>query len=159
MKWLALFFALAVAAFVVFLLAKRKGSKHREDTDQPWPYYAKKPLTEIEQMLYHRLVEAMPECIVLAQVQLSRIIGVKKGAGPGNWLNRINQKSIDYVVCLKDSSLVATVELDDSSHNREDRRKADQDKDRALASAGVRLIRWQARNLPDVKTIRETFTK
>lgn len=157
MKWLLFLVLLALAVLVIAAMAKKRRDTS-SDENQPWPYYAKKPLSAIEQVMYYRLVEAMPECIVLAQVQLSRVIGVKKGAGPGNWLNRINQKSLDYVVCMKDAAVIAAIELDDSTHEREDRKKSDQDKERALSSAGVKLIRWKAKSLPDVETIRRTFT-
>ena len=52
-------------------------------------------------MLYFRLVRALPDSIVLAQVQLSRFLGVKKVGDSQSWLNRINQMSADFVVCAK----------------------------------------------------------
>lgn len=159
MKWLLLLIVIAVVSFTLGIAIKKQKTKQSGNLDQPWPYYEKKPLTAVEQVLYHRLVEAMPECIVLAQVQMSRVLGVKKGTGQGSWFNKINQKSLDYVICLKDASIVAAVELDDSTHEREDRKSNDQDKDRALSSAGVKLIRWQAKNLPDIQVIREAFTR
>src|SRR4051812_4207647 len=54
-----------------------------------------------EQVLYHRLVAALPGEIVLAQVQLSRVLGVKKGFNFNAWHNRINRLSYDFVVCGK----------------------------------------------------------
>jgi very-short-patch-repair endonuclease len=144
---------IAVAAIV---LQKRLApSPHGEE---PWPFYRKKPLSEPEQILYYRLVNALPECIVLAQVQLSRILGVKKGRDFGRWHNRICQKSVDFVVCLKDSTVVAVVELDDATHGRASRQKADATKDKALASAEVDIVRWNVRSLPDEAEIRARFT-
>ena len=70
----------------------------------PWPFYIKKPLTQPEQVLYHWLVKALPEHIVLAQVQVSRVLGVKKGSNFNEWNNRINRLSYDFVVCGKDST-------------------------------------------------------
>lgn len=149
----AVVLVMAIAAVIAFALKNETISRGRN-----WPLYAKHILSKPEQILYFRLVEAMPDCIVLAQVQLSRVLGVKKGHNFRQWLNRIDRKSLDYVVCRKDASVVAAIELDDSTHEREDRKKADQDKEHALASAGVKLIRWQVKKLPDVQTIRETFT-
>jgi len=51
-----------------------------------WPYFAKKALSRPEQVLYFRLVRALPDNIVLAQVQLSRILGVKRGSDYQSWL-------------------------------------------------------------------------
>jgi len=149
----AVVFIIAIAAVLTVAFKMEKTSK-----GGMWPLYAKHVLTKPEQVLYFRLVEAMPECIVLAQVQLSRVLAVKKGHNFRQWLNRIDRKSLDYVVCLRDASVIAAIELDDSTHDRGDRKKADQDKEHALASAGVKLIRWQTKSLPDVETIRRTFT-
>ena len=147
---------LALLAIVVVTLKKR-GLPGSGDT--PWPFYAKKALTQPEQILYHRLVAAMPECIVLAQVQLSRVLGVKKGFNFNEWNNRINRMSLDFLVCLKDSTIVAAVELDDKTHEKTSRIEADEKKERALAAAGVALIRWQVSALPDETAIRQAFAK
>jgi hypothetical protein len=124
-----------------------------------WPFYAKKPLSNPEQVLYHRLVRALPECIILAQVQLSRVLGVKKGNNFGVWHNRINRMSVDFLICLKDSTVVAAIELDDASHDRRDRRIADAKKELALRSAGLPLIRWTVATLPSEDEIRAAIAK
>jgi very-short-patch-repair endonuclease len=95
--------------------------------------------------------------LVLAQVQLSRFLGVKKGHNSQSWMNRINRMSADFVVCSKDASVLAVVELDDASHERAVRQDADVRKEKALSGAGVRLIRWRATALPDATTIKATL--
>lgn len=148
--------ALALAA-VVFVVLKKRASSVSDDT--PWPFYAKKPLTQPEQVLYHRLTTAMPECIVLAQVQLSRILGVKKGFNFRQWNNRIDRMSVDFLMCLKDSTVVAAIELDDKTHERASRIEADERKEKALSAAGVALVRWQVTALPNEAAIRQAFAK
>jgi hypothetical protein len=44
-----------------------------------WPFYVKRLLTQPEEVLYHRLVKSLPNHVVLAQVQMSRVLGVKEG--------------------------------------------------------------------------------
>ncbi len=122
-----------------------------------WPYHAKKPLSEPEQILYHRRVAALPQCIVLAQVQLSQVVGVNKGFNFGVWNNHINRMSLDFIVCLKDSTVIAAVELDDKTHEKEIRVKTDAQKGKALSAAGIELIHWHVSELPDEKTIRQAF--
>jgi len=140
---------LVILAIFILILKKKESS----DSDDRWPYYAKKPLTQIEQVLYHRLVSAMPEYIVLAQVQLSQILGVEKGANFGQWHNRINRMSIDFLVCQKDSTVIAAIELDDKTHTRQSRVESDAKKDKALRDANIKIIRWNTGNLPDEVTI------
>ena len=52
-----------------------------------------------------------------------------------------------------DTSIVAAIELDDRSHERPDRRAADARKAHALKSAGIPLLRWRTRQLPDATEI------
>jgi hypothetical protein len=148
-----LFFFLILAVVLVVAVAlvvrRAQGGDRRE-----WPFYAKKTLSVPEQVLYHRLVKSLPECIILAQVQASRILGVKKGHNFHHWNNRINRLSLDYVVCTKDSRVIAAIELDDSSHEGQRRREADRRKEKALRAAGVPLYRWSVKALPDEAAIR-----
>jgi very-short-patch-repair endonuclease len=143
----------AVVAVLAILKAKSQGG----GADEVWPFYAKKPLSQPEQVLYFRLIQALPEHIVLAQVQLSRLLGVKKGNNYQAWFNRINRMSADFVVCNKDSSIVAVIELDDATHQKEDRQAADAKKDKALTSADIRIVRWQVKAIPDIANIQSTI--
>lgn len=154
-KALIILLLLAFAAVTIARL-KKQGSLASSDT---WPFYAKKPLTQPEQVLYHRLVSALPDHIVLAQVQLSRVLGVKKGFSFNEWNNRINRMSLDYIVCLKDSTVVAAIELDDKSHEKVSRKEADEKKGKALEAAGVAFIHWQVNALPDEAAIRLAFAE
>lgn len=153
MNFLLLLLAItAIAATLLFIAVKAKRGDKADDT--PWPFYAKKPLSGPEQVLYFRLCKALPEHIVLAQVGLSRILGVKKGNNFGEWFNRINRMSADFVICSKDSTIVVVIELDDSSHEKADRQTADAKKNKALGSAGIRIVRWSVKSMPDEAAIK-----
>lgn len=138
--------------FLFSLFLKRLRSKKVDGA--AWPFYGKRVLTDAEQVLYWRLVAALPEFVVLAQVQLSRFLGIRKGNSRIQWLNRVNQKSADFVVCAKDFSIVAVIELDDASHDRPSRQKADHAKTKAITDGGLRLIRWPVNEMPAVELIR-----
>jgi hypothetical protein len=150
----AIFFLFIIGVIGVFIYLKKQNGPKRQEKEL-FPFYSKKPLSPPEQILYHRLVSALPGYIVLAQVQLSRVLGVKPGHNVQSWNNRINRMSLDFLICQKDSSIVAAIELDDRSHNLESRKEQDIKKNGALAAAGVRLIRWQVNALPDEATIQK----
>lgn len=147
--------ALLVVVVVVIAFATKRGRS--AGAEHLWPFFAKRPLSRPEQVLYHRLVNALPEHIVLAQVQVSRILGVKKGFKFHEWNNRINRLSYDFVVCSKDSTVLAAIELDDKSHDASDRIETDKKKERATLAAGVRLLRWHVKSLPDKAAIQAAF--
>ena len=82
-----------------------------------WPVFPKKVLSPVEQQLSHRLLRAFPDHVVLAQVAFSQLVGVKKGENFTAIWNRYNRLTADFVVCNKDFSIAAVLELDDRSHD------------------------------------------
>lgn len=154
MKTVLLAALVAAALFVLLILKKAK--RREQPTNRP-DFYGKKPLTAIEQVLYFRLLDALPEHIVLAQVQLSQIVGIKKGPLWQTWFNKISRKSVDFLICRKDASVIAAIELDDKSHEKDDRRERDADKDAAISGAGLRVIRWTVKDIPSAEAIRQTL--
>jgi hypothetical protein len=67
--------------------------------------------------------------------------------------------SYDFLVCAKDSTVLAAVELDDRTHESASRILADAKKDRATAAAGIPLIRWNVKAIPDDAAIRDAIPK
>jgi very-short-patch-repair endonuclease len=151
---LILYVVVLVAAAVISLALKelkpRDGSLAKS-----WPLEAKRAvLSERECALYQRLVQSLPDHLVLAQVQLLQVLNFKRGRRTYAILNRISQLSLDFLVLDRETRPIVAVELDDATHDRGDRRRADANKTHALQSAGIPLIRWNARNLPDAVAIR-----
>lgn len=152
---------------LVALLARKpnkppanKEPKQSVDEMKVWPYVARELMTAPERELYGRLRQALPEYLIFSQVQLSRIIDVAPEAEHQAWLNRINRMSVDFVICAADGAkILAAIELDDSSHDRPERIKADSKKDKALLSAGVAIIRWPVKGMPNPRQIRADFFK
>lgn len=120
-----------------------------------WPVKQKRTLlTSSEKQMFDRLQDALYEHIVLPQVALSQIIECEDGNFGTTW-NKINRKVCDYVVCNKDFSVVAVVELDGWSHKHEKQQQKDADKDSAVISAGLKMVRFDARSIPRGPEIRE----
>lgn len=154
MKTLVVFAGLIAIAVLVLAasIALIKGRK------PSWPYRQKKPLSDVEQILYWRLVEALPECVILSQVTFSRFmrpnfVGRRAFGEYMAAQNKIAQKSIDFLVCLKDFTVVAAVELDDASHLT----AQDDARDRLLESAGIAVLRMHVRDIPSAERIRALF--
>lgn len=132
-------------------------SKGTEKKYEIWPYYLKPCLSNPEQVIFHRLITALPDHMILSQVGLSRILGVKKNNKFAVWNNKINRMSVDFVVCDKSAAVKYVIELDDSTHLRADRVVADAKKDKALLDAGLNIIRWNVKSLPAIDEIKEQF--
>jgi hypothetical protein len=67
--------------------------------------------------------------------------------------------SLDFLVCLKDSTIVAAVEPDDETHEKASRIETDAKMEKALSAAGVALVRWHVSALPDENAIVQALAK
>lgn len=150
-----------VIVVVLLIVLKVSALKNGENTgSEALPYFKKKSLlNEKEQVLFHRLQEAMPSSIVLAQVRLADIVGIKKSKNWQAWFNKVNRKSVDFVICSKSFSILACIELDGKTHEQENRQKADGDKDAALKAAGIPIFRIEANKLPSANEIKSMLEK
>jgi hypothetical protein len=123
--------------------------------DAPWPVAAKNLLTERERSLYQRLLSLYPQHKIFIQMALSQLIDVDRNHPESESIRaRYKQLVADFVLCRSDLSVIAVIELDDPSHKRADRRYADARKNKALADAGLRLIRIPAGTLPSEDVLR-----
>jgi hypothetical protein len=142
---------LILIAGAVMLAAKsgwlKKGREER-GTDH-WPVFPKKVLSPVEQQLYQRLIRAFPDHVVLSQVAVSQLVGVKKGENSTAIWNRYNRLVADFVLCNRDFSVAAVFELDDRSHDSPARQDADHRKAAVLQAAGFPLHRLNVNPLPN----------
>ncbi|WP_296403564.1 DUF2726 domain-containing protein [Psychrobacter sp.] len=122
-----------------------------------WPFETMPIMTDTEVLFFAKLQQAVPEYYIFSQVQLSRIIHPSEEAGQDKhfWLNRICRQSVDYVLVDKDAqTTLLAIELDDWTHESATRVKADEKKDKALASAGIPILRFHAERMPSVSILR-----
>ncbi|HZV63214.1 MAG TPA: DUF2726 domain-containing protein [Methylophilaceae bacterium] len=141
---------LVIFAVLVLLLVT---AKPRTNTSE---FYGTKPLSEMEQVAYWRLVEACgTDKIILSQVAFSRFIRTKGGNRKGRASNfgKARQKVADFVICNKDFSIFAIVEIDDKLHNKE----KDEARDKITKAAGFKTIRVLAKELPNAMEFRRAL--
>lgn len=92
--------------------------------------------------------------MILAQVDIKRIVRTKRNKSHQHF-NRVAQLSLDYVICRRDFSVVAAIELDDPSHDRQRQKTRDEEKDAVMKATGVRLIRFDVRRYPSEFEVRK----
>jgi hypothetical protein len=151
---LILILLLAAAAFIAIAKLGRLKKGGGRETEH-WPVFPKQVLTPVEQQLYLRLIRAYPDHVVLAQVSFSQIIGVKKGHDFRAIWNRYNRLTADFVLCNKDFSIAAVIELDDRSHDHPSRQDADRRKGAICEAAGIPLHRLNVNPLPNESELRD----
>ena len=123
--------------------------------EEPWPLSARSLLSKRENEFYHHLIALYPNHQIFVQVALSQLISVDRNHPECDSIRaRYKQLVADFVLCARDLSVIAVIELDDRSHERADRQDADARKNKALADAGIRLVRVPAGTLPSEDALR-----
>lgn len=149
---------LGVALLALIIWLKRPKQKAVKGDDLAiWPFEPMPIMTDSEVLFFKKLQLALPEYLIFSQVQLSRIIEPSDEAGRDRqfWFNRVCRQSVDFVLIDKDcQTVLAAIELDDWTHESQARQKQDAKKDKALASAGIPIIRFHAEKMPGIEMVR-----
>lgn len=111
-------------------------------------FYGRKPMimSEAETSFYHRLESVVDgRYYIFPQIHLSALlINQTKGRYWKAAFQRINRTSVDYVLCDKQTmSPVYAVELDDSTHDSENRKARDAGVEKMLRDVGLPLLRFR----------------
>ncbi len=84
---------------------------------------------------------------VFAKVRLADLFDVERTSDRSAWrsaFNKINSKHVDFVLYrAADLSPMLAIELDDKTHEREDRRRRDMFLDEIFAASNMSLIRFK----------------
>ena len=99
--------------------------------------------TKTEQNFFKQLMKKLPldKYYISSKVRLADLT-VPINRNNIYLFNKVAKKHVDFVICNReDSSIVACIELDDSSHNSKSARKRDGEKNRALTDANIALFR------------------
>ena len=99
----------ALGALLLHLRSKRAGEGEA--------YVRRRPLKSHEQTLYWRLVNALPDHVVLAQVAMNRCLTMR---GPHALV--LGRETLDFVLCNRAMRILAVIEVEDASRPLADRR-------------------------------------
>src|SRR5882762_8001679 len=141
MQPITLLVALVLVVFFVWVIIKAQMAGRRKGVY----YLLKSVFTPAERVFLPALERAVPDGVrVFGKVRLEDIFGVARGlSGPERLAarNKINRKHVDFLLVReRDLAPLAGIELDDSSHEAEDRRQRDIFVDSAFASASLPLL-------------------
>lgn len=145
-------YLLIVVIVIAGLLAISKSAKGKHRS----VYYSKEVLGKAEQVAYWRLVEAYrDEKVVLSQVAFSAFL---KTSGVNKKENLrlfaiARQKVADIVICNKDFSIYAILEIDDKTHVG----AKDEARDKILMSADIKTFRVEAWEIPSGEQLRRVI--
>lgn len=138
---------------------KSESSKIHKDKIDLSAYKPKKYfLTKTEKSFFKILNKAVDnEYYVMPQVNLDKLIRVNAPYNKNyTFRNKIDRKSVDFVLCDKQNICpVLAIELDDSSHDARSRQKRDKFVNQIFEQINLPLVRIPAQQNYDVKTLKE----
>ena len=143
------------AVLVVFVVALAR----RGRMDLPY-VAARSLLSPAERAFFVALQRAVGgEFQMFAKVRVGDLLQVRAGVeGKRRFaaFGRISSKHADFVACdPRTFAVVGVIELDDRSHEREDRRRRDEFFDAAMRVAGVPVLRVAVQRTYEVRELRE----
>lgn len=151
--WFAVIALVAIVVFSQFFAAKR-GTKDLAEEK----YSAKNLLSENEKKWFAAFKDAFPNAHVFAQVALNQLVKAE-GAKWRSAKNKIDPRSIDFVLLSPDLNVLMAVEIDDKSHRLEKRQADDEKKNKALRDAGIILMRFPALPVPTGENLKKSVVE
>jgi hypothetical protein len=158
----ATFVAATAAIVLVAVVVRLLLPAGRRDA---FPYLrVEEALSPAERSFFGVLRQAVgSEYEILAKVRLADVIRVGDGLSRSrrySAFGRISAKHVDFLLCHRGTFQIAgVIELDDSSHLRDDRRQRDAFVDAALAAASVPIIHFAARRAYSATEVRDQVAK
>lgn len=162
-QWVLIAILLAALGILSSVLAKKKGaSGQSDDANAPpekTPFKKNKYfLTSAEQVFFRILKHVVDgEFEVLTKVRLLDLLWLPPQAPTKQrFKNMAQSKHADFVLCdTKTLVPVLVVELDDVSHQREERQGGDAVKNRLLVDAGLPILRVKCQQAYDTRALGE----
>lgn len=125
-------------------------------TQEKLPYQKKFLLTKNEWSFYKNLKKITDKhnLHILSKIRLADLVEVKSGLDKKEWatyFSKIKSKHIDFALCNPENlAVLLLIELDDSSHDKENIKERDSFIERVFNDTGYKLLR--VRNVIDIET-------
>ena len=147
-------------AFALLALKAKGAAKDEGGAEKPDAYYLRKSLFSPAERSFLGVIESLniEGVTITSKVRLADIFGIKNGLERGDRQraqNRINSKHVDFLLIQRnDGRPLVGIELDDSSHEEEERVARDSFVDTVFASAGLPILHVPAKAAYDPREVR-----
>jgi len=158
MHLLPILIILVVVLAIALAVLKAKGSLQKGPS-KPGDYYLKQSLFTPAERSFLGVLESLNYngVKIASKVRLADIFGIRKGLERGDRqraLNRISAKHVDFLFIQQgDGRPLLGIELDDSSHEAEERITRDSFVDTVFSSAGLPIIHVVAKSSYDPREV------
>lgn len=142
MKYIICIFVIAIIIVILAVIGMKLGNNQKQLVTT---YRKKYLLTKNEYSFYQKIKPIIQESNlkVLCKIRLADLIEPEPNKNQKEWytaFNRIKSKHIDFAIATEDMKVIALVELQDSTHQKSNRKERDEFVNTAVTSAGYTLI-------------------
>lgn len=150
----------AVNFIADLLTGESKGSK---STTTDFPYHLRDHFLSPAELTFYKALQSAVDgrAVILCKVALGDLFYVKKDGDMSRYriyTNKIDRKHVDFLLCDSFMRPVVGIELDDKSHQREDRRARDRFVDGVFTAAKLPLVHVPVRRAYDILEIARQFS-
>jgi len=146
-------YLLIIVGFVFYI--KYREQKSREGKELP---YKKKGelMTKAEKELFDVLEKVVNNrYYIIPQVKISNLAVVSGTKNYKTYLNKIDRKTVDFVLFDKQFLPILVIELDDSSHDSEIRKERDRFVNRIMNKIELKIIHIRISSIYNLRDIEE----
>jgi Protein of unknown function (DUF2726) len=156
MSWIWIAAVLLAVAVVAWRLRARSGSAGPQFSLADFRPRTMRPLTRQELHVLAQLTSAVPECLVLPQVSLSRFLQVAQNRSYQSWFQKVGRRCVDFLVCTGKGDVLGVIELGEgkSQHGGSASEGAAR-KMESLRMAGIPIWNLNPKDLPSLDELRE----
>lgn len=146
-----------IIAIVISAWTSGANEKRKVHKNNVYKYTAKTLIMSKSEADFFRKLSfvAQDRYYVFPQIHLSAILDHRvKGQDWKIAFRHINGKSVDYVLCDKETLRPAyAVELDDATHQQRDRIERDREVERIFEQAGIPLVRFSSKDTSESEIV------
>lgn len=138
-------YILVIVLMAAYLLYDKLTESDKPKRDYSKAYQARLLLTKNEWKCYMTMrdpIEAL-EMRICPKVRLLDLAEPKKGTTGKEWghlKNRVQSKHVDFAICDRDMHVKLIIELDDSTHDKQERKDRDTFVDTVLTGCGFEIL-------------------
>ena len=127
----------------------------KEENKNKFPYILSPALLSPKEKSFYNSLKPITDelgLIILCKMRLADIVQVPKETKDSiRWFNYIKAKHIDFVICDQNFKLVKLVEVDDRTHQYENRKKRDEFVNKIFEQLNVKLLHYYQWNTEQLK--------
>jgi hypothetical protein len=121
-----------------------RGSSAEELSTESLPYRLRDDFLSPAELSFYRILSTVisNRAVIFTKVRLADIFFVSRPIENRSYFSRISQRHVDFLVCQPNTvQPIVGIELDDSSHNRPNRKVRDEFLDQVFEAADLPLVR------------------